>query len=641
MNKIRILLLLLLFLFSMRNVMSAGYTATLNEDRLLVEQRSASGEVRVSTIDILKAEGYDYLPIRRLSEAFNALVSWDQSTQSVRVESNDQAILFKNGSIDVHVNGTERSLSAPVMIREGISYASAEAYLLLMGMSEVKEPEPPVVNPTTGGISIVKGTGSDRITFTGGDIELISHFSLSGPDRIVLDLKNFKITQTPSEGTTFHRTRSSLSQDGVFRLVFDLNGKYKYTIQPEASGFSLVISVDGTYMEQAKRIEYRSNRVTILTPDYKGFTISRLSDPFRIVLHLPVALSQAETMLQVDESMVSFVRAYPSQTGSIVEIGTNGQMRFELERNTENLVVGIHPPVISNVLYHNAGDRKYIRMEGLAIAGTNEAAVPYYTMSTADGGKSVTYRFQDPKYLFKEGVVYVNDDFILQYTVRREGTWVYLTITAKDVFEYVVNCGPGYSHINIIRKAKPGERIVVIDPGHGGRDPGAMAGDIREADLNLKISILLRDALEDQGIRTYMIRSTDEFVGLFERTDIANALGGALFLSIHCNTLNDRSYSGIMTLAFPGTANYSLPNGKLFATIVHEETLRATGANDAGIRDRDKLVVLRKTLMPAVVMETGFMTHAEELQRLIDPDYQERLARGMANAVEKMLQYMK
>lgn len=176
------------------------------------------------------------------------------------------------------------------------------------------------------------------------------------------------------------------------------------------------------------------------------------------------------------------------------------------------------------------------------------------------------------------------------------------------------------------------EFIVVIDAGHGGEDPGAAVGESFEKDINLAIALLVREKLDGQeGLVVRMTRAEDVFVSLTDRADYANELDADLFLSIHANALeNNDSYSGIFTFYHPDKRSSKKP-----AEIVQASVSNASGGIDRGVRSGD-YAVLRETSMPAVLVETGFMTCPDELAKLVDQDYQALVARGIAEAIEKI-----
>ncbi len=174
-----------------------------------------------------------------------------------------------------------------------------------------------------------------------------------------------------------------------------------------------------------------------------------------------------------------------------------------------------------------------------------------------------------------------------------------------------------------------GDYLVVIDPGHGGSAPGAVYEGVMEKDLNLSVALQVRDLLQlEEGIQVLMTRDSDQDVGLYERSDLANKNGANLFVSIHANALEgDTSFKGIFTF-------YHRRNrgGEALASTIQQAVARETGGLDRGIRHED-YVVVRETKAPACLLEMGFMTNSLELERLKDQAYQAQIAGGIRDGI--------
>jgi N-acetylmuramoyl-L-alanine amidase len=227
----------------------------------------------------------------------------------------------------------------------------------------------------------------------------------------------------------------------------------------------------------------------------------------------------------------------------------------------------------------------------------------------------------------------------LRYTVEAFGAAVFwsqetssVMISTKGETEWFSEISRGKTH----EKVHINE-IVVIDPGHGGSNPGAVYGNVREKDLNLKVSRILKDKLTASGVTVYMTRTDDRDVGLYTRADIANKLNADLFISIHHNASPNTSAQGIMTLYYP-TANDKVFNGKKLAQIIQKNLVNTLKTRDWGIIPRPNLVVIRQTRMPAVIAELGYMTNKSELERIQTADFQEKAAQALHTAIMEALQ---
>lgn len=182
----------------------------------------------------------------------------------------------------------------------------------------------------------------------------------------------------------------------------------------------------------------------------------------------------------------------------------------------------------------------------------------------------------------------------------------------------------------------PSKITIAIDPGHGGNQPGAVypdvdGNDVKEKDLTLPMSLMLADILEERGYNVVLTRTGDDSVSLADRAKMANAAGAELFVSIHCNALDRTDYEGIFTYYYPNSTR-----GEALAKQVQAGVVEATGGIGRGTPSAN-FQVLRETTMPAVLVETGFMTHPGELARLCDPNYQQKIALGIANGIDAYL----
>jgi N-acetylmuramoyl-L-alanine amidase len=230
------------------------------------------------------------------------------------------------------------------------------------------------------------------------------------------------------------------------------------------------------------------------------------------------------------------------------------------------------------------------------------------------------------------------------------------------------NLAGGFS---MARQLGLGVSRIVIDPGHGGHDPGAVGKGITEADVVLDIALRLETLLAAvPDVDVILTRRTDEFVALQERTAIANREGADLFLSIHANASNNTRASGVETYFLNFATNASaaaiaarenaasgqqmgaLPdfvkaialNNKLdesrdFATYVQRAMVDRLAPANSGLKNlgvkQAPFVVLIGAAMPSVLAEISFLTNAQEARLLRGTAYRQRIAEALFNAVRK------
>lgn len=177
------------------------------------------------------------------------------------------------------------------------------------------------------------------------------------------------------------------------------------------------------------------------------------------------------------------------------------------------------------------------------------------------------------------------------------------------------------------------QKLVVIDAGHGGYDVGARYFSCDEKSLALSMALLTKKHLSDMGYRVILTRSRDVFIPLETRTSIANETKGKLFVSIHCNAAKNSLAKGIEVFYCLSSDKWRCGSSKKLAARVLSKVIERTKAEDRGVKEGN-FYVLRETKMPSIIIETGFMTHPEEIHLLKDITYRDRLARGIAEGID-------
>lgn len=174
--------------------------------------------------------------------------------------------------------------------------------------------------------------------------------------------------------------------------------------------------------------------------------------------------------------------------------------------------------------------------------------------------------------------------------------------------------------------------LIVIDPGHGGYDSGCLSSKAYEKEVDLQIALKLQSKLKSEGYEVYLTRSDDVFVGINDRADLANEQPGALLMvGIHQNSSDNASDSGVEVW----TCDKG-DNGRL-SEILADSVSASTGAANRGVQYRDNFVVCSKANMPSVVLECGFLSNSTEADLLISDDYQDKIAEGVVNGIEKYI----
>lgn len=176
---------------------------------------------------------------------------------------------------------------------------------------------------------------------------------------------------------------------------------------------------------------------------------------------------------------------------------------------------------------------------------------------------------------------------------------------------------------------------VVIDAGHGGDDLGSTRNGIYEKNANLAIALYLRDELKEAGYEVYMIRETDTAVENKERPATAIAENADIYVSIHLNSLDTDSDATQGAEAW--YSDLRNDGSDTLAQCVVDELTAYVGMKNRGIKLSNKLIVLKYNGMPACLVECGFISSETERAKLFDAEYQQKVAKGIANGIKKYL----
>ena len=263
------------------------------------------------------------------------------------------------------------------------------------------------------------------------------------------------------------------------------------------------------------------------------------------------------------------------------------------------------------------------------------------------------------------------DDLVWHNATKQDDGSYKVTISASQhkwnsgkyiVHGYIVdasgkNIGFGATSADVVAPKKIGSasrgnydvlnKIVYLDAGHGGYDPGASYFGISEKSLTLAIQSHVKAKLESEGYQVVTTRTSDTYVDLTDRSRAANASESDIFVSIHINASGSSAAQGIETYYYQPYAEYPsrinatyhanptrLSMSDTLANAIQSSLINATGAQNQGVK-RQTFAVLRETTAPAVLLELGFLSNPQEAARLSTSAYQETLANAIVAGIKR------
>lgn len=540
--------------------------------------------------------------------------------------------------------------------------------------------------------------GQEGVFIYFDNIQKHNDFTLSNPDRIIVDfeysLYNGASKTINISSSTIKAIRYAQFKKNVVRVVFDLLSKQEYKIE-QGNGY-IKVYISNTSQtgnsgnnqnikdnnQDIKRDDDRNSsqsgrgnvdRNSITLPDninisyvaresvdevsislgnHKDYNISTLAQPERIIVDIPnVEFSKGEQEFPINGNLVKSIRSaqYQDNLGRLV-LDLNEKSLYRVNDTEGKLILSLEKPTYKNISYGSIGynsknDRIFFSIKGAKLTEGGKDLKRHYTGRYDSTRFTYTITFPSEYANLSSGIMKINDHMFESVTIAKNliRKQTSLIFKAKDKFVYEIITRPDVNDtvINILKPVSNSEKLVVIDAGHGGTEPGAVYGKLMEKDLNLDIAIRLNELLKAKNIKTYMIREDDSFVGLYERAFIANSLNAKLFLSIHNNAIGDPNFDGTMTLYNVKSSEGRDFNSYNFARIIQNSLLKTLGSKNRNLRERPDLVVLKATKMPAALAEIAFLTNKGDRNKLQTPEYRQKVAQALCDAIIESLSKVK
>ena len=455
-------------------------------------------------------------------------------------------------------------------------------------------------------------TEENKLTFTTDDTVEPTAQLISGPTRLVIDLPGTSLerpeTQSIEDNEAIKEIRID-ENDDTTRLVVEYNDGYtvdpsqvqvrgessrQWTVQlPEA----IALESDNTPVARASRSTTQENRVSnrpVQGADTRIQAISATSDGF-------------------------FIRTAGDEADVEVErFEEDGRRYMTIIFDDAAISLGVTGARLPNNRYSVSSwdvNQASVSPARAEITLALDEASPEWEVSTLSGGVLV-----EPKDAEISSVPDAGGEAL------RTATPVANRSERQEAALRQLESGELPSVPN-------GRFTVVIDPGHGGRDPGAVGiGGLQEKVVVNDIAPRVAAILREQGVNVVMTRDSDIEVDLAPRVQVAERANASIFVSIHANaiSMSRPDVNGLETF-------YASDSGQRLANTVHSTVLRAMGMRDRRVRSA-RFYVIRRTSMPAILIETGFVTGAEDAPNLADPAWRERMSEAIAQGILLHLQ---
>lgn len=576
------------------------------------------------------------IPIRFVSEAMGLTVEWDEK---------NRAVWISEPVSSTPDTGTSESITGSTFIGE-----ANKNHLTI----------PSENHNTTTINSVLVNEANNEMLATLTAASAMSHVNITTmTGKVVVDIKNSqsKLSSqiTPPANTYVKSIRTSQFTSDTTRVVFDL----KSGAQVKAS-----ITDDRTRV-YIKFMQQNLEEVTITSSNakdtiyFKGFgntqiNITENQKDQKIYFTLAnTSIGKNIEWTNIKSQFISSISMTQSGKNVAGVINLTEAVSYSLENATDgtNLVLkarttGEDQPdqeipdqdepeqekpdedqtgQVTSGINYTAGSKPKLTLGGLTGNLTSQIKV------TDDyRNKKITFDLgADYSSVIKSGTLTINDAYVKTISVSNPET-TKITIETKTVYAYNVAQSNGNVILELVRPKEKYSQIVVLDIGHGGSDSGTVGNGLKEKEVNFNQGMALYKLLEaDPNIKVYMTRESDVYPTLQFRSALANEINADLFVSIHNNSAS-ASVSGTETLYFPSTTD---TRGKAIAQLVQNAIVNKCGMVNRGIKARSDLYVLRTTNMPAILIETGFLSNANDAARINTPSFISTWSKAVYNAI--------
>lgn len=381
-----------------------------------------------------------------------------------------------------------------------------------------------------------------------------------------------------------------------------------------------------------------SNRARIMFDgklgDYHTFF---LENPKRLVIDIYDAKLKIDgpTVIYPKNKVITEIEiAQYDETTVRVVLDLVTTVKYQVKERSDELQVDIEEPTYKNVEYTLGEEKATLKLIGVNLDNL--------TLKKNKSKNTYTISYSSSKFKTGSGTIDVSDSLVEKISITKSK----ITINAKSSMAYTAKQVDDDVVITMKNTNGNSEKIILLDAGHGGNDPGSINGNYYEKKFNLAILLKLKEMLENEGYTVYATREDDTTLTVNDRVSIATEdyPEASLYVSIHNNSVENKNYSGTLVMYCPrDTSEYGITN-KQFASYVLEELVEKLDTINKGfivVKETDTSKrVLTEVPMPSILCEVAFVSNDAEVARLNTEEFQESAALAIFNGIEKALDDM-
>ena len=610
-------------------------------------------------------DGRTMLPMRQIAQELGCEVNWNEAAKQIYVMRGSDIIVFTVDSKTGYENGKEFTMDVPATIVNDRTMLPVRALADALHLN-IKWDDPNRIVSIQSGDTVVKdepkapesgqttaGTLTGIQTPSAKDADQTFTIQADGPmgryektfvddQKIVLDFYGAKsslpseITKTNSDIVTGIRTATHENNgDSFTRVVFDLSGKKKYEVTQSADKKNITISFGKTTVDKISAVHSQNKDIiTIGGTGSFGASVAMTADPQKIIVTIPNCQSNLSDKINTDELQYVLDGKVDTSKGNTVELvlAVEDLVQYSYREETQNLILEIYPTTLKNMRYDKNANVLYLDKKEKIDTGSVKFEDHYldgYFDVTLPGGYESDYGY---------GTYDVKGTVVENIEVSTKGGNTTFRFKQNRISAYeVTDEGDSYA-IRVKNPKEVYDKVLLLDAGHGGKDPGTSGNGMQEKNLNLTITQKIAQKLQGSGIKVYMTRDSDVYPENSTRAKTANDIAD-LMVSIHMNS-GPETANGTETLyQVHANDNGARLTSKQLAEILQGKVVSATGNTNRGAKLWTDVLILNRTTVPAVIVEVIFITNTGDALKISNPAYQDQVAQAIADGIQEAVKY--
>ena len=610
-------------------------------------------------------DGRTMLPMRQIAQELGCEVNWNEAAKQIYVMRGSDIIVFTVDSKTGYENGKEFTMDVPATIVNDRTMLPVRALADALHLN-IKWDDPNRIVSIQSGDTVVKdepkapesgqttaGTLTGIQTPSAKDADQTFTIQADGPmgryektfvddQKIVLDFYGAKsslpgeITKTNSDIVTGIRTATHENNgDSFTRVVFDLSGKKDYEVTQSADKKNITISFGKTTVDKISAVHSQNKDIiTIGGTGSFGASVAMTADPQKIIVTIPNCQSNLSDKINTADLQYVLEGKVDTSKGNTVELvlAVEDLVQYSYREENQNLILEIYPTTLKNMRYDKNANVLFLDKKDKIDTGSVKFEDHYldgYFDVTLPGDYESDYGY---------GTYDVKGTVVENIEVSTKGGNTTFRFKQNRISAYeVTDEGDSYA-IRVKNPKEVYDKVLLLDAGHGGKDPGTSGNGMQEKNLNLTIAQKIAQKLQGSGIKVYMTRDSDVYPENSTRAKTANDIA-VLMVSIHMNS-GPETANGTETLyQVHANDNGARLTSKQLAEILQGKVVSATGNTNRGAKLWTDVLILNRTTVPSVIVEVIFITNTGDALKISNPAYQDQVAQAIADGIQEAVKY--